>query len=285
MVEVEPAAPRPASDLKLRVMSALALAAAALAATASGGWPFTFIWLAAAALITHEFLTISGARTYFTLLVSVVGVLLAGLWADDMAETSARIGVGAPHGLVLLPALLAGGVAALLAPSGVRRWALLAAPYAGMIAAAPVIARGSAVGGIVLVLWMYATVWFTDIAAYFAGRRFGGPKLWPAVSPKKTWSGAIAGALAGLAAGLGIVVLFGRPPMFASWSILGVAIFTLSAAIASEAGDLAESAMKRRFNVKDSGHLIPGHGGLMDRLDGFWAVCVVLLMAIIASGA
>lgn len=272
---------KPSSDLKPRVISALALAAAALAATWAGGWAFAIIWIAAAALVAVEFLTMAGARTYGAMLASVIGVALSGLWAADMARAAVLIGSGASLGLLILPALLGGAVAMLLAPSGARTWALLAAPYAMPIAAAPIIARGDHIGGATLILWLYATVWFTDIAAYFAGRAIGGPKLWPAVSPKKTWSGAIGGTLAGVIGGVGIVLMFGKPPLLASWSILSIAAFTFIASVASQAGDLAESAMKRRFDVKDSGHLIPGHGGLMDRLDGFWAACLVLGIAII----
>ncbi len=281
------AAPAPAarSNLWLRVVSALALAAVALPATWWGGWPFAAIWLIAAGFVAHEFLTIAGARAYAPLLISLVGVFLSGLWAQDMAETSAKVGPGAPHALLALLPVAAGILAAMTAPSGARRWALFAAPYAAVIAVAPIVARGEAVGGISLILWLFATVWFTDIAAYFAGRFFGGPKLWPAVSPKKTWSGAIGGLLAGLIGGVVIVLLFGKPPLFAAWSIFGIALYTMLASAASQAGDLAESAMKRAFDVKDSSHLIPGHGGLMDRLDGFWAACALLVATLLIFGA
>ena len=106
-------------------------------------------------------------------------------------------------------------------------------------------------------------VWGTDVAAYFAGRLVGGPKLWPSVSPGKTWSGAIAGAFAGAALGL----------LLSAWASRIDRLFWLglAAAIVSELGDLFESAFKRRFGVKDSSRLIPGHGGLMDRLDAFIA--------------
>ena len=111
------------------------------------------------------------------------------------------------------------------------------------------------------ILWLFAVVWGADIAAYFAGRLIGGPRLWPRVSPGKTWAGAIVGAFAGAVLGL----------MLAAWTNRLAALFWLglATAIVSELGDLFESALKRRFGVKDSSGLIPGHGGLMDRLDAF----------------
>jgi phosphatidate cytidylyltransferase len=121
------------------------------------------------------------------------------------------------------------------------------------------------------ILWLFAVVWGTDIAAYFGGRLIGGPRLWPSVSPGKTWAGAIAGALAGAVLGL----------LLAPWTNRLAALFWLglAAAIVSELGDLFESALKRRFGVKDSSGLIPGHGGLMDRLDAFVAASVFAAVA------
>jgi phosphatidate cytidylyltransferase len=111
-------------------------------------------------------------------------------------------------------------------------------------------------------------VWVTDIGGYFAGRGIGGPKLWPRVSPNKTWAGAIGGFAASLAVAAGFAAFgLGKTgPML----LLGAML-----SIVSQLGDLLESAVKRRFGVKDSSHIIPGHGGLMDRLDGFVAAVVV----------
>ncbi len=114
-------------------------------------------------------------------------------------------------------------------------------------------------------------VWVTDIGGYFAGRGLGGPKLWPRVSPKKTWAGAIGGFAASLAVSGGFAAFgLGKPgPLL----LLGAAL-----SVVSQAGDLFESAVKRRFGVKDSSHIIPGHGGLLDRLDGY--VAAVIMAAI-----
>jgi phosphatidate cytidylyltransferase len=117
-------------------------------------------------------------------------------------------------------------------------------------------------------MFVLLVVWVTDIGGYFAGRGIGGPKLWPRVSPKKTWAGAVGGFLASLAVAAG----FGSLGLGKTGPILLVGAFL---SIASQLGDLFESAVKRRFGVKDSSHIIPGHGGLMDRLDGFVAAIVL----------
>jgi phosphatidate cytidylyltransferase len=129
------------------------------------------------------------------------------------------------------------------------------------------------------VLFVIFIVWATDVAAYFGGRSFGGPKLWPRVSPKKTWSGATTGLFAALCAGGLTAGLTGA----GDWR-LGVLI-AAPLSVISQLGDLLESALKRRFGVKDSGHVIPGHGGVLDRLDGlFAAAALALLMAAAGLG-
>jgi phosphatidate cytidylyltransferase len=115
---------------------------------------------------------------------------------------------------------------------------------------------------------LFAVVWTTDVLGYFAGRAFGGPKLWPAVSPKKTWSGAIAGTVGAAVVALLVAAQFGS---FDRIAIVGVALLL---SVVAQAGDLFESWVKRQFDAKDSSHIIPGHGGVMDRLDGFWAAAV-----------
>ena len=121
-------------------------------------------------------------------------------------------------------------------------------------------------------------MWATDIAAYFAGRAVGGPKLWPAVSPKKTWSGAIGGTLGGVAAGLLVAKLFGLAvsPM--------LVLVAIGLSVVAQAGDLLESAVKRHFGAKDASQLIPGHGGLMDRLDGFLTAAAAAVMVGLIRG-
>ena len=157
-------------------------------------------------------------------------------------------------------------------------WMVVGLIYAGVLLLAPILLRGDPALGFPALLFLFAIVWMTDIAAYFAGRAIGGPKLWPAVSPKKTWSGAIGGALAGVAAGLAVVKLTG----LAVAPMLVIVALALSAA--AQIGDLIESAIKRHFGAKDASQLIPGHGGLMDRLDGFLTAAAAAVMVGLARG-
>jgi phosphatidate cytidylyltransferase len=123
--------------------------------------------------------------------------------------------------------------------------------------------------GFLAIIFLFAVVWTTDIAAYFAGRAIGGPKLMPRVSPNKTWSGAIGGTLAAVVVALALAKVTALSGLFA------IAMLAVILSICAQGGDLFESFLKRRFGAKDSGHLIPGHGGLMDRLDGFVTASVV----------
>ena len=151
-------------------------------------------------------------------------------------------------------------------------WLAAGVVYAGILLAAPLMLRRDPALGFAAILFVFAVVWMTDIAAYFAGRAIGGPKLLPAVSPKKTWSGAIGGTLGGIAAALLVAKMAGLvlAPM--------LVLVALGLSIVAQAGDLLESAIKRHFGAKDAGQLIPGHGGLMDRLDGFLTAAAAAVM-------
>jgi phosphatidate cytidylyltransferase len=151
--------------------------------------------------------------------------------------------------------------------------------YAGAGLVAPVLLRADPEFGFAALILLFAVVWGTDIFGYFAGRAIGGPKLWPRVSPKKTWAGAIGGALAAVVAAMVIAAALGLA------NVRAIGIVALLLSIVSQAGDLMESAIKRRFGAKDAGHLIPGHGGLMDRLDGFVAAAFAAgALAILRGG-
>ena len=256
-------------DLKPRVAAAGAMAFVALLAAWRGGGVFVGFWLIAAAVVLWEWQRmVERDRLPERLAAGALALLLAALLAlnGSAARALAALGVGA--GAV---GWLAGGAAAVWAGTGVL--------YAGALVVSLALLRASPVYGLPAVLWLFAVVWSADVAAYFAGRLIGGPRLWPSVSPGKTWSGAIVGALAGAAGGL----------LLSRWSDRIDRLFWLglAAAIVSEFGDLFESAFKRRFGVKDSSSLIPGHGGLMDRLDAFVAASAfaTLVAAINAKGA
>jgi len=255
-------------DLGRRIASGIVMALLAVGAVVVGGWPFALFWAAAAIGIFWEWSAIV-AR-------GAVAARMAGLAALIAAALAA--GAGQIHAASV--ALAAGmvAVAAACAP-GRRGWGAAGVAYAGIVLVAPVVLRRDPEFGLLAVLFLFAVVWSTDILGYFVGRTVGGPRLAPAVSPKKTWSGACGGALGALAAGVAVVHIAGNT------ALLPAACVALALSVASQAGDLFESAVKRRFGVKDASHVIPGHGGLMDRLDGFIAASgVAALVGIIRGG-
>jgi phosphatidate cytidylyltransferase len=153
--------------------------------------------------------------------------------------------------------------------SGGPLWWAAGLLFACAVAAGPILLRLDPAFGIEAIVWLFAVVWVTDIMAYVSGRSIGGPKLWPRVSPKKTWAGFIGGTVFGIAAGTVVAMAADVPDLIVPGLLAALA------AVATHAGDLLESSVKRHFGVKDAGHIIPGHGGVMDRLDGF-AVAGVL---------
>ena len=157
-------------------------------------------------------------------------------------------------------------------------WIFSGVVYAAAMFVAPVLLRDDAAYGLLALVLLFAIVWSTDIFGYFAGRSIGGPKLMPAVSPKKTWSGAIAGTIGSMIVAVLVAKLFG------SFNAVAIAAIALLLSICGQMGDLFESFVKRKFGVKDSSQLIPGHGGVMDRLDGFWAAAVVGCIIGLARG-
>jgi phosphatidate cytidylyltransferase len=265
-VSEDPSVPAPAAgqdsrNLAQRVAAALVLAPVALAAAYFGGGWWALLatlgaiglyaeWLAIVSLARQAGLVASGAAA-----LAIAGFLLA----------AGRIEMAL---VVLVVALI---VVAWLAPER-RDWAAAGFFYAGAAETASVLLRLDPQKGFSALLFVLLVVWVTDIGAYFAGRGIGGPKLWPRVSPKKTWAGAIGGLVASLAVAGGF---------FAGGLGRAVPLLLLGAvlSIASQCGDLFESAVKRRFGVKDSSHVIPGHGGLLDRLDGY--VAAVVLAAVL----
>jgi phosphatidate cytidylyltransferase len=149
-----------------------------------------------------------------------------------------------------------------------RIWIIAGYLYAAAAQLASVAVRVDQTQGFAALILVLLVVWATDIGGYFAGRGIGGPKLWPRVSPKKTWAGAIGGFAASLAVAIGFSAL-------GHGKTLPLLVLAAALSIAAQFGDLFESAVKRRFGVKDSSHIIPGHGGVMDRLDGFVAAIVL----------
>jgi phosphatidate cytidylyltransferase len=158
--------------------------------------------------------------------------------------------------------------AAIFAARGRRAWVTGGVVYAGALVLSPMVLRADQDYGFLAMVLLFAIVWTTDVLGYFAGRAFGGPKLWPAISPKKTWSGGIAGALGAMIVGA-VLAQFA-----VAANALALAFVSLLLSAVSQLGDLFESWVKRKHGAKDASHLIPGHGGVMDRLDGFWAAAL-----------
>jgi phosphatidate cytidylyltransferase len=258
------------SNLQLRVISALVMAVVVLGLTWLGGLPFRVLSAAIAAAIFFEWCAMArtSANAAFQWLV---GAFLAAVLLALVAGYSAPV-VLAVLGLALIAALAVG----LLRGQGTWTGAGLA--YAGLSALSIAFLRGSDNAGLMAILFLFAVVWATDILAYFVGRAIGGPKLAPSISPGKTWSGAIGGTLGGMAAGLAVASVAGNVSVAL---LVGVALFL---SVVSQIGDLFESWIKRRHGVKDSGRLIPGHGGVMDRVDGLVVAGFALYLICVALG-
>ena len=257
-----------ARNLLMRIAAALVLAPLAIAAAYAGGWFWIVLATAAAIGLCVEWLTVIGAERELP-------VMLSGPVALAMAGVLLGLGwIG-----VSWLALALGLLAVVLLSGQARRWTAAGFCYAAAALMASVLVRHDAVMGFVALLFVLSVVWASDIGGYFAGRGIGGPKLWPKVSPKKTWAGAIGGFAASLAVAA-LFVIF-DPHRSGLLALRTTPLLALAAvlSIAAQFGDLFESAVKRRFGVKDSSHLIPGHGGLMDRLDGF--IAAIVLAAIV----
>jgi phosphatidate cytidylyltransferase len=255
-------------NLLMRIVAAIVLAPLAIAIAYAGGWLWIVLVTITVIGLYVEWLTVVGlVRDIRVVLSGSAALAIAGLCL--MAERS-EVSLG-----VLAIGLV---VSALIAPER-RNWVAAGFLYAAAAEVASVMVRLDAEKGFAALMLVLLVVWATDIGGYFAGRSIGGPKLWPRVSPKKTWAGAIGSFVASLAVAGGFAALdLGKT---APLLLLGAVL-----SVVSQLGDLFESAVKRRFGVKDSSHIIPGHGGLLDRLDGFVAaVLVAAILGFVRGGA
>lgn len=248
-------------DFKPRFWSSLILMIASLVLTFVGGWLFAAFWAIAAFIIACEWQALIGGRRLLLRVVLNGTVILALAFVSYLWLLLTLLGMAA---------LIIGMIA------GKNRYgsAGLGAIYASVSMLAPVVLRADAIWGLTAMLWMYAIVWGGDVGAYFGGRILGGPKLCAVISPNKTWAGAVMGALSSVCLGtaLAIFVLKG------SANVPVLVVLSLVLSLAAQAGDMLESALKRQAGVKDSGRLIPGHGGVMDRLDGFVVAAAFAVM-------
>lgn len=267
-MQVRPAQP---DGLRLRILSAAVLIPVALVAIYLGGW-------------------------LLVLLMALGGVLLANEWDRLCGGDGVRGPVGIVHaGVVFAVALLSGaglygaaialGVvgavgAAVIATQFERRgvWPAAGVIYISLTVIAIIWLRGEPVGGRSSILWLFVLVWATDTGALTAGRVLGGPRLAPKISPNKTWSGALGGIACAVV--IGALVAW----LTADAGVALLAGVSAGLSMASQAGDLLESAVKRHYGVKDSGTLIPGHGGILDRVDGLLLAAPVMAAVAIFNG-
>lgn len=252
-------------DIGLRAASALVLAPAALFAVWLGDAWIVGVLVIACAVLSVEWARMSAPKDWKAIAAAVGLALTATVIVSPVAGLS-----------VALITLVFGAAAAGLFARARGQSAIDAAYgvfYIGWPAALLIWLRdGNGAVGFYWVTLAFVVAWAADIVAFLVGSVVGGPKLWPRYSPNKTWSGFIGGLVAGTLAGTAMAALPESGASTLEWS----ALLGLAGALATMAGDLWESALKRRFGVKDAGTLIPGHGGLMDRVDGLMFAIVVI---------
>ena len=257
-----PAAAKPASkiaDLKVRVLSALVLGPVVLLAVWAGGWVFRALLAVSALVAIGEWvLMVASDRTpeaFWHSLLAMLVVMVVYALGGPLAALAVAVALG-----FIVQASAGGSTGSWLLGLGI--------PYVTAGVAGLAWLRENP--GLPLVIFCLFAVWATDIGAYAAGRAIGGPKLAPRISPKKTWAGLIGGMVAAAVFGVAVAFAAGAAK---PWLALLVAPLL---AVVGQAGDLFESWVKRRYNVKDSSNLIPGHGGLLDRIDGLLVAAPVL---------
>lgn len=252
------------SELRLRVISALILAALAFVEVWLGGWMFAVFVSLIAFIVFLEWTAIIGLNAFEGARIRAAVIMLLSLIVLVFFGTSAAGAV-----LIILAALA--HVSTKMTTRETANWTAAAVAYCGLAAIALVGLRDIE-NGIALLLLLFAIVWGTDIGAYFVGRRLGGPKLAPKISPGKTQSGAVGGLLIAMVCA---VIVSGLTGVLSPMAAMIVAAIVSGI---SQAGDLFESYLKRRFGVKDSGSIIPGHGGMFDRVDGLMPAAIALFI-------
>ncbi|MFW2587385.1 phosphatidate cytidylyltransferase [Sagittula sp. SSi028] len=244
-------------DLRVRLASAVVMIVVGVFGVAMGGWVFHVLIAAASGVMVWELVCLLDTgrqRTQYILGIATFVVAMAAI----------RLPGSFALPLLMVPAML--GFARM--EQGATRYGvfttLIVFAGFGMMSLRDDL-------GLIWMLWLIITVVVTDVFGYFAGRALGGPKFWPKVSPKKTWSGTAAGWIAAALVGLLFAWITGAS--------VGLAGISVAVSMASQIGDIAESALKRKAGVKDSSSLIPGHGGLLDRFDGMLGAAVFLVFA------
>ncbi len=242
-------------DLPTRLLSGIVVSVLGIGAVVAGGLPLQLLAVLVAGVSLWE---------------------LARLTAPDQPARALMIGLAAGlfmavplvlHSPFWLAGLILPALFGLIGPRNDRRaYGLYALAIMPAVYAFVAFREGYGLG---FAIWLVLVVIASDVLGYFGGRMLGGPKFWPRLSPKKTWSGTIAGWLGAGAVGMGFAIAYHQP-----WCLAGFSALT---ALAAQMGDIAESAIKRRAGVKDASNLIPGHGGLLDRIDGLIGAAVFVL--------
>lgn len=258
-----PKVPLLTQELKKRVVSALILAPIALAAVYLGGWVSVVVTTIVALLILNEWHGVTSERVQQRLVMVEWAVLIA---------VAIVLGAGFKAVSAGFVAFLTLAVAFFALRADEKAWIAGGLVYALLFPLATVLILNSGQFGFAAAIFICFIVWTTDVFAYFAGKGIGGAKLWPAISPKKTWAGFVGGLGGGVVAGYVLSMALGL-----TWS-LPLALVSFGLSLAGHAGDLFESWVKRCFHKKDSGDLIPGHGGVMDRVDGLLAAFVAAMI-------
>ncbi|MEO1223229.1 MAG: phosphatidate cytidylyltransferase [Pseudomonadota bacterium] len=260
-----------AGNLTKRILSALVLAPIAVGAIYLGGTAYLCLILLTVLVAQAEWMRLVAPGAVIWIHVAAFAALILE------AVATLFFGFLTGVGVIVGASLLIVSLVRLTRAAGARRIAL-GVLYIGATMAATLWLRDLPEIGLGLTCFLFGSVWATDMGAYAAGRAIGGPKLAPRLSPNKTWAGLIGGMIAAAVAGFLIAMVFDAGLRFVAAAVASVL------AVIAQSGDLFESAMKRRAGVKDSGTLIPGHGGVLDRIDGLMAAAPVLAIWQLAVG-
>ncbi len=251
-------APRRWDDLKARVLTAVAMASVGGAALWAGGlWFLALLVLAATLMLWELGRMLNAPQRVLVLVLADIG---------GLALLAVATGLGVPWYALLALAPVLG---AIMLHEGRLVYLCYGTVIMGGVAAMQMLRQDLGLGWI---LWLVSVVVVTDIAGYFVGRLVGGPRFWPRISPKKTWSGTVGGWIGAALVGAAFSGVLGTGPLLVGLSV--------ALSLASQMGDIAESAIKRRSGVKDSSNLLPGHGGLLDRFDGMLGAAFAVLIAV-----
>ncbi|WP_340151568.1 phosphatidate cytidylyltransferase [uncultured Sneathiella sp.] len=262
------------TSLQQRVISALVLAPIAIAALYFGGVYFLAFLIGAAAIMAYEWCHASletkpGILTALTAITVISALVLT--YNFDIFQLV---------GVVISGSVLTAVATAFIKGRARIVWSFFGPICIGVPVVALMLLRSIPETGFALTFGLFLVIWATDIGAYFSGKSIGGPKIAPSISPNKTWAGLIGGMIAAM------IVAFGVNSLLIGGQVATIGILGLGAicAIFAQMGDFAESAWKRHFGIKDASNLIPGHGGVMDRLDGVFLTAPILMAILMWNG-